>query len=163
MVVGYVVVTPPGGAANPSIAALIQDLHEATGTMVHLEELRSFRCGVQPWSRGVLLGLTYLHTGRISTVRAAILSKDVIPGMGVPVAAPGLRTWGMALGLRALGHEVTILIDHWLVSTVWRGTVPPPMPPGSGVMQIKRVGDYVRAHGVDAVVITNSTKVVEVG
>jgi hypothetical protein len=64
VVVGYVV-TPPGGAANPSIAALIQDLHEATGTMVHLEELRSFRCGVQPWSRGVLLGLTYLHTGRI--------------------------------------------------------------------------------------------------
>jgi hypothetical protein len=96
-------------------------------------------------------------------VRVVILSKDVIPGMGVPVAAPGLRTWGMALGLRALGHEVTILIDHWLVSTVWRGTVPPPMPRGSGVMQIKRVADYVRTHAVDAVVITNSTNVERLG
>ena len=64
VVVGYVV-TPPGGAVNPSLGVLLEELHEATGMMVHLEELRSFRCAPQAWSRGVLLGLTYLHTERI--------------------------------------------------------------------------------------------------
>jgi hypothetical protein len=64
VVVGYVV-TPPGGPENPSLAELVGALHEATGTLVHLEEVRSFRCGAEPWSRGVVLALTCLHVGRI--------------------------------------------------------------------------------------------------
>jgi hypothetical protein len=96
-------------------------------------------------------------------VRVVVLSNDVIPGMGVPVAAPGLRAWGMALGLRELGHHVTIVIDHWIVGQVWRGTVPAPTPPGAAVLPIKRIADYVRAQAVDAVVITNSNHADKLG
>jgi hypothetical protein len=96
-------------------------------------------------------------------VRVVVVSNDVIPGMGVPVAAPGLRAWGMALGLRALGHDVTIVIDHWIVGQVWRGSVPPPTPPGAVVLPIKRVADYVTAQAVDALVITNSNHADKLG
>jgi hypothetical protein len=64
VVIGYVV-SAPAGPANPSLAELVEKVHEATGELVHVEELRSFRCDTEPWSRGVLLGLTCLHAGRV--------------------------------------------------------------------------------------------------
>ena len=39
-----------------------------------------------------------------------IISNDVIPGMGLPVAAPGLRAWGLAHGLREHGISVEIVV-----------------------------------------------------
>ena len=96
-------------------------------------------------------------------MRIAILANDVVPGMGMPVAAPGLRAWGMAEGLRALGHDVTVIIEPWLVSTVWTGPVPPPTPPGCIVLRPSRIAEYVRTHGTDALVICNSNHAPAIG
>jgi glycosyltransferase involved in cell wall biosynthesis len=44
-------------------------------------------------------------------MRVAVVSNDLVPEMGTPVAAPGLRASGLAAGLRAHGHEVTVAVD----------------------------------------------------
>lgn len=41
-------------------------------------------------------------------MRVFVVANDVVPEMGGPVAAPGLRAAGLAEGLRAHGHEVTL-------------------------------------------------------
>lgn len=89
-------------------------------------------------------------------MRVVVLSNDVVPGMGMPVAAPGLRAWGMAEGLRDLGHDVTIVVEPWLVGTVWQGRIPPPTPPGCILLRPQRLAEYVRTHEVEALVICNS-------
>ncbi len=89
-------------------------------------------------------------------MRVAILANDVVPGMGMPVAAPGLRAWGMAEGLRALGCDVTLIIEPGLVGTVWDRVLPPPTPRGAITLRASRVADYVRVHAVEALVICNS-------
>jgi hypothetical protein len=96
-------------------------------------------------------------------VKIAILSNDLIPGMGMPVAAPGIRAWGLALGLRELGHDVRIIVDGWMVSQTWRSTVPPPLPQGCTILFPKRIREYVRSHGVQALVITNSNHAANLG
>jgi hypothetical protein len=96
-------------------------------------------------------------------VKIAILSNDLIPGMGLPVAAPGIRAWGLALGLRELGHDVTIILEGWMMSQAWRSTVPPPVPRGCTILYPKRIREYVRAHGIQALVITNSNHATNLG
>lgn len=89
-------------------------------------------------------------------MRVVVLANDVVPGMGLPVAAPGIRAWGLALGLRAHGHEVTVVVDQWIVGQVWQRPEPPPLPRGTVLLLPKHVGRFARTHGVDAVVISNS-------
>jgi hypothetical protein len=96
-------------------------------------------------------------------MRIAILSNDLIPGMGRPVAAPGIRVWGLALGLRELGHEVAIILDEWMISVAWRSTVPPPLPSGCTILKPRRIQEYVRTHGIQALVITNSNHAANLG
>ncbi len=96
-------------------------------------------------------------------MRIAILSNDVVPGMGLPVAAPGLRAWGMAEGLRAHGHDVTVIIEPWLISTVWTAPVPPPTPRGCVAIRPKKIADYVRVHGTEALIICNSNHARSIG
>jgi glycosyltransferase involved in cell wall biosynthesis len=96
-------------------------------------------------------------------VKIAILSNDLIPGMGLPVAAPGIRTWGLALGLRELGHDVTLILEQWMISQVWQSTVPPPLPPGCVIIAPKRIREYVQAHEIQALVITNSNHATSLG
>ena len=38
------------------------------------------------------------------------MSNDVVPGMGVPVAAPGLRVFGLEQGLRAAGVPTIVVV-----------------------------------------------------
>jgi hypothetical protein len=59
------VVTEPGGEANPTISALVEEILHASHTLVHVEELRAVRWGTEPLARGVLISLTSLRTGRI--------------------------------------------------------------------------------------------------
>jgi hypothetical protein len=64
VVVGNVV-TEPGGEANPTISALVEEILNASNTLVHVEELRAVRWGTERLARGVLISLTSLRTGRI--------------------------------------------------------------------------------------------------
>ncbi|MBS44925.1 MAG: hypothetical protein CMH83_17515 [Nocardioides sp.] len=96
-------------------------------------------------------------------MKVAVLANDVVPGMGLPVAAPGLRAWGMALGLRALGHQTTIIVDQWLTQRVWTGAVPPPVPAGTIILNPGRIAPWCRSHGIDALVICNSNHVDHLG
>jgi hypothetical protein len=42
--------------------------------------------------------------------RVFIVSNDIVPSLGMPVAAPGLRAFGLAEGLRANGANVKTLV-----------------------------------------------------
>lgn len=95
--------------------------------------------------------------------RVLVLSNDVIPGMGLPVAAPGLRAWGLAQGLRELGYEVVVAIDRRVMRKVWRATVPPPLPAGSILLAPTTIEQYVRIHRFDALIVTNSNHVASIG
>jgi len=85
-----------------------------------------------------------------------VVANDVVPGMGVPVAAPGLRAWGIAQGLRRHGHRVTVAVDSDSAGRAWPGPLPIPRPPGTLVMSATAIGDLVRTRRPDAVVLTNS-------
>lgn len=95
--------------------------------------------------------------------RVLVLSNDVVPGMGVPVAAPGLRAWGLANGLRELGHDVVVAIDRKVTRKVWRASVPPPLPPGCILLWPGVIRQYVRTHDIDVLVVTNSNHVPKLG
>lgn len=95
--------------------------------------------------------------------RVVVLANDVVPGMGLAVAAPGLRAWGLALGLRTHGHDVTVVLDQRAVRKAWRGQVSPPLPPGCLILKPSTLHRYVRTHDVDALVVTNSNHVPLIG
>jgi hypothetical protein len=90
-----------------------------------------------------------------------VVANDVVPGMGMPVAAPGLRAWGLARGLRAHGHAVTIALDRTVVDRAWTRPVPPPRPPGVVLARPREIGELVRARAPRAVVITNSNHIAQ--
>lgn len=91
-------------------------------------------------------------------MRVAVLANDVVPGMGVPVAAPGLRAWGIAEGLRAHGVDTTLVVDERVVSGLARD-VPLARAPGSLVVHPRDVPTLARTRHLDAVVVTNSNPV----
>ena len=95
-------------------------------------------------------------------MRVVVQANDVVPGMGIPVAAPGLRAWGLALGLRAHGHEATVFVGQRIVRTAWGAvprTVPVPRPRHTVVAPPATMTDYVRTNHVDALIVTNSNRV----
>jgi hypothetical protein len=87
-------------------------------------------------------------------MRVVVLANDVVPGMGVPVAPPGLRAWGIATGLRDIGHQVLLVVDERAAERTWpwRATVPPATSGGSALLPVESVADYVHSHGADALV-----------
>lgn len=99
----------------------------------------------------------------MSTSSVLVVANDIVPGMGMPVAAPGLRAWGLARGLRAHGYDVTLAVMGGPVQLAWNRSVPPPTPPSTLVMSPAQVGDFVRMHALDAVVVTNSNYVRSLG
>lgn len=92
-------------------------------------------------------------------MKVAVLANDVTPDMGLPVAAPGLRAWGLARGLRAHGHDVTVFVDSRVAAEAWRGSVPPQPPTHGLVGHPRAISRYVVTHGVDALVMTNSNHI----
>jgi hypothetical protein len=91
--------------------------------------------------------------------RVVFVSNDIVPGCGLPVAAPGLRVHGLATGLAARGHAVTTVMVKGPLDRQWRGPVPPPMPPDTLALGADRIGEYLRAQAPSIVVLTNANQV----
>ena len=86
--------------------------------------------------------------------RVFIISNDIVPSLGMPVAAPGLRAFGLAEGLRANGASVKTLVVKGFVDRQWMRfgrSVPHPMGPtprSSGAERLSRLPEDPRArHG----------------
>jgi glycosyltransferase involved in cell wall biosynthesis len=94
--------------------------------------------------------------------RVFIISNDIIPGLGMPVAAPGLRAFGLAEGLRANGASVKTLVVKGFVDRQWMRfgkSVPHPMGPDTEIVGGWRLSRYLRTHAPATVIIINSNQV----
>jgi glycosyltransferase involved in cell wall biosynthesis len=88
-----------------------------------------------------------------------IIANDVVPGMAGPVAAPGLRAWGLAQGLRSHGYKPLIAVDARVVKTAWPGRVPSPTPHGTLPIAPTQFGELIRSRRPAAVIMTNSNHI----
>jgi glycosyltransferase involved in cell wall biosynthesis len=97
-----------------------------------------------------------------ATKKAFVISNDIVPGLGMPVAAPGLRAFGLAEGLRANGAAVKTLVVKGFVERQWMRfgrSVPYPKAPDTEVIGAGRLVPYLRSHAPATVVIINSNQV----
>ncbi len=88
-----------------------------------------------------------------------LVSNDVVPGMAMPVAAPGLRVFGIGEGLRAHGFDVTTVVMRGPATVVWRRAIPPTARPGTVVVHAVDLGGYLEQRAPAVVVLTNSNQV----
>ena len=93
------------------------------------------------------------------TRQVIVLSNDVVPGMGLPVAAPGLRSWGIAQGLRSRGFEVTVIVPKGPVDRAWQGDLPRPVTSGTLVIPSPQIRAFLAARSDQPCVITNSNQI----
>jgi hypothetical protein len=97
-----------------------------------------------------------------ATKKAFVISNDIVPGLGMPVAAPGLRAFGLAEGLRANGAAVKTLVVKGFVERQWMRfgkSVPYPKAPDTEVIGAGKLVPYLRSHAPATVVIINSNQV----
>lgn len=90
-----------------------------------------------------------------------VVSNDVVPSLGMPVAAPGLRAFGLAEGLRANGVRVKTLVVKSFVERQWGRLgkpVPHPTAPGTEIVAAKRLSRYLESHAPVVVVLINSNQ-----
>ncbi len=91
-----------------------------------------------------------------------VISNDVVPGLGMPVAAPGLRAFGLAEGLRANGVETRTLVAKGFVERQWTRfgrSVPHPTAPDTEVVGANALARYLKAHAPSVAVMINSNQV----
>ena len=91
-----------------------------------------------------------------------IISNDIIPSLGMPVAAPGLRAFGLAEGLRANGAKVKTLVVKGFVERQWMRfgrSVPHPTAPNTEVIGARSLARYLETNAPATVVIINSNQV----
>lgn len=91
-----------------------------------------------------------------------ILSNDIVPSLGMPVAAPGLRAFGLAEGLRVNGAWVKTLVVKGFVERQWARfgrSVPHPTAPDTEVMGAWRLNRYLQTNAPATVIIINSNQV----
>lgn len=91
-----------------------------------------------------------------------VLSNDVVPSLALPVAAPGLRAFGLAEGLRANGLRVKTLVPRGSVDRRWMRLgkpVPAPTATGTEFVGERQLAGYLRANAPAVAVITNSNQV----
>ena len=91
-----------------------------------------------------------------------ILSNDVVPGLGMPVAAPGLRAFGLAEGLRANGVKVKTIVTRGFTDRQWLRfgrSVPHPTAPHTEVVSARRLARYLEANAPAVAVLINSNQV----
>jgi hypothetical protein len=94
----------------------------------------------------------------VAPPKVILISNDVVPGMAMPVAAPGLRVFGLAAGLRGHGFPVLTAVAHGPVHSQWTGTVPAPTPASTVVLRESEMADFVSAEAPAVVVLTNSNQ-----
>jgi len=87
-----------------------------------------------------------------------LVANDVIPGMGLPVAAPGLRAFGLAAGLRRHGCRVITVVDGAPLRSLHPAGEPPALPEATVVREGAAIGEFAAAHSPAVVVITNSNQ-----
>jgi hypothetical protein len=98
--------------------------------------------------------------------RVFIISNDIVPSLGMPVAAPGLRAFGLAEGLRANGANVKTLVVKGFVDRQWMRfgkSVPHPMGPDTEVIGGFRLSRYLKTHAPATVILINSNQVDSLG
>ena len=91
-----------------------------------------------------------------------IISNDIVPSLGMPVAAPGLRVFGLAEGLRANGAQVKTLVVKGFVERQWARfgrSVPHPTAPDTEVVGAGRLSRYLQTNAPATVIIVNSNQV----
>lgn len=88
-----------------------------------------------------------------------IIANDVVPGMAGPVAAPGLRAWGLAQGLSSHGYKPLVVVDARVAKNAWPGSVPSPTPPRTMPLSPAQFGDLIRTRRPAAVIMTNSNHI----
>ena len=94
-----------------------------------------------------------------STIPVIILSNDVVPGMEMTVAAPGLRSHGLAQGLSAAGIEVTQVVADGPARTKWHRRTPPPVGPGIEIVPGSDLSGYLRLRAPAVVVAINANQI----
>ena len=83
-----------------------------------------------------------------------MLSNDVVPGFGVPVAAPGLRAFGVATGLRENGFDVELVVPADVLRLA--GAETPQPPSGTTVVEPPELMNHIATTGADVVVFMNA-------
>ena len=97
-----------------------------------------------------------------SSMKVFIISNDIVPSLGMPVAAPGLRAFGLAEGLRANGAKVKILVTKGFVERQWMRfgkSVPHPTSPDTEIIGPWRLSSYLESHAPATVILINSNQV----
>lgn len=88
-----------------------------------------------------------------------IVSNDVVPDMGMTVSAPGLRSRGLAAGLRHHGFDVAEIVPEGPVSDRWEGEVPPPRPSRVVVLGGTELTGFLAERAPAVVIVINSNQV----
>jgi hypothetical protein len=91
-----------------------------------------------------------------------IVSNDVVPGLGLPVAAPGLRVFGLSEGLKAHGFRVTTVVSRDFVDRQWerRGqAVPHPTASGIEFLKMGKLFEYLKSNAPAIVILINGNQV----
>lgn len=91
--------------------------------------------------------------------RVILVSNDVLPGMGLPVAAPGLRVWGLAEGLRKHGFDVTEVALLDVIQTLWPAPTIPASREGTVILKRTDLSAYLEGQQPAVVIMTNSNQV----
>lgn len=94
--------------------------------------------------------------------RVFVISNDIVPSLGMPVAAPGLRAFGLAEGLRANGVKVKTIVLRGSADGQWLRfgkSVPHPTAPDTEVVSPKKLVRYLEAHAPATVVLINSNQI----
>ena len=95
-----------------------------------------------------------------------VLSNDVVPSLGMPVAAPGLRVFGLAEGLRANGVETRTVVTRGFVDRQWLRfgrTVPHPTAPHTEIVGANKLRRYLKANAPCTAILINSNQVDHLG
>lgn len=93
--------------------------------------------------------------------RVFVISNDIVPAQEMPVAAPGLRAFGLAEGLRAHGFEVKTVLTRGFAERQWfrfGSAVPHPTAPDTVVVAARRLAGFLGANSPAAAIMINSNQ-----
>ena len=91
--------------------------------------------------------------------RIVLVANDVVPGMGLPVAAPGLRVHGLAEGMRHHGFEVVTAVDGAALRLLHPDGGSPVLPAGTFVVDGPGLAGFLADRAPAVVVLTNSNQI----
>jgi len=94
--------------------------------------------------------------------KVVIISNDIVPGLGMPVAAPGLRAYGLAKGLEANGYEVKMVVLKHVAENQWqkRGySIPMPRPRDVHLVADRDLIGFLKMSVPAAAIMINSNQI----